>query len=80
MGCPRMYSTASTVCFMLCYQKGKQIGRALFLTGEGKVLWARHEKSPEVDRRDGRVTMRMRSMLLLNTSSVLHTQTHSINC
>jgi hypothetical protein len=32
-----------------------------------RYAWARHDKSPEVEWRDGRVTMHMRTMLLLNT-------------
>jgi hypothetical protein len=45
------------------------------------VLWAHHEKSPEVDERDGRVTMRMRSMLLLNTTLLsIQTDFKSITC
>lgn len=41
-----------------------------------RVLWARHKKPPEVDRRDWRVTMRLRTMQLLNTVPVSHMQTH----
>jgi hypothetical protein len=37
------------------------------------LLWARREKSPEVDGRDGRETMHMRTALLLNSIPVSHT-------
>jgi hypothetical protein len=33
-------------------------------------IWTRPEKSPKVDGRDGRVTMSMRTILLLNISPV----------
>jgi hypothetical protein len=39
------------------------------------LLWTHHEKSPERDERDGRVTMRMSTVLLLNTIPVSHIQT-----
>jgi hypothetical protein len=41
-----------------------------------EVLWSRHEKLPEVDRRGGRVKIRMRTVLLLNTIPFSHIQTH----
>jgi len=40
------------------------------------LLWARHEKSPEVYERVGTVTMRRRTMLVLNIIPVSHIQTH----
>jgi hypothetical protein len=40
------------------------------------ILWACHEKSPEVVGRDGRVKLRMRTMLLLSAIPVSHIQTH----
>jgi hypothetical protein len=41
-----------------------------------EVLWSRHEKLPEVDRRGGRVKIRMRTVLLLNTIPFSHIQAH----
>jgi hypothetical protein len=45
-------------------------------TSEQKLLWVRHEKSPEVDGRDGKVKVRMRTVLMLNTTAVSHIQAH----
>jgi hypothetical protein len=50
--------------------------RLHFLLAFTQLLWARHEKSPEVDEWDWIVTLRMRTMLLLMTNPVSHIQTH----
>jgi hypothetical protein len=65
----------------LCYelQAGEKRNTYCGRATRSRQKWmsrARHEKSPEVDGRDGKATMRTRTMLLLSSIPVSHKQIH----